>query len=243
VRFAQVQPDALAHRVLRIYRVGIRQAEGAAIGLEGGVRPVALVLHLEDLAREPDVHGAAAGKFVPDLLDVEERLARRNAFGEPAVARRAVAADDLGGRAGHALDGVQDDEPGAVGLEFAVDPRFALDRHLPVARSGDGDRHGYGRAVGLRGIVVAERMGLGIEIRRCGAERQRAPVAVADDEGDRAHGLRTIEGNAPQLAAADPQRQPPACDKLVIGWGFGSAEDPDRALHLPVLAVLLGFDR
>ena len=70
--------DPLAIGVTLGDDIGTRLGQRADIGLEGCVRPVALILHLEQIAREGDGHVAAGGRAVRDGLHVEEGLVRRN---------------------------------------------------------------------------------------------------------------------------------------------------------------------
>ena len=78
-----------------------RQPERRTIGLEGGVRPVALVLHLEYIAREQRLYTDLVRKRVFNGADIQKRLVRRDmhrecpqlvlcmAVGDPAALTRA----------------------------------------------------------------------------------------------------------------------------------------------------------
>ena len=106
----------LAELVAGLQRVGPRQRERPHIGLVGGVGPVALVLHLEGVALHAAGDLEARRELVRQRAQIHHRLhridqvrkcrlddaARRHARRWPASAR-------------HALDGMEDDEAGAVG--------------------------------------------------------------------------------------------------------------------------------
>src|SRR5215217_189019 len=62
-------PDAVA--LVDFNRVG--KPQGRRVGLVGGVGPVTLILHLPEIAFEPD-HDLAARGGVRDRLHVDERL-------------------------------------------------------------------------------------------------------------------------------------------------------------------------
>ena len=97
----QAKGDRLPDFLACFDREGARQRQRAAIGLERGIRPVALIFHLEDLAREVERDGDRAD-LVGKLPDVAGGLA----------------GGDLGGKGGFRL--------AAVGV---ADDHTALRRH------------------------------------------------------------------------------------------------------------------
>ena len=103
-----------------LQRVGPGQRQRAHVGLERGIGPVAVILHLEGVA----LH--AHGRFQPGHHLVRERADRRNGWIGSTSARElrlhdlAVDVLDLDRAPGHALERMQHDEAGARGQEVGL---------------------------------------------------------------------------------------------------------------------------
>ena len=115
-RRAEGQVYRLPHAVACIDPVGPGPGEWPAVGLERGVGPVALVLHLEDVALECD-RDFDVVDAVPQPGDVEDRLVWTDPGGKAGGLFTTVGMADLERRAGDPGDRMQQYEAGAVDFD------------------------------------------------------------------------------------------------------------------------------
>ena len=201
--------DGLLDRLADCDGIGIGQRQGPAIGLVRGVRPVALVLHLEDVADHADVDGAVAHS-VAQTGNVARGLAGPDGAGETCRLEGAVGVDHLERFTRESDNRVQQGEA------------CATDRHLPfhVEDQSDLDRSVAGRIhleAALQSVVPDRELppdgkafvglfdSLGIDM-----GRRRAPVGVA----------YRIGRSAQQLDAAPDERAQPC-----LGQGYREVAD------------------
>ena len=211
---AQPDRDPLADARARFDRDREGQAQRRAVGLERGVGPVALVLHLEGVAFHQDFGLHAGHHAVGERPDVEEGLMGGDALRKSAVGHAAI---DVRHRAWGARQGhrVQDAEADPVALEAGA--RFAVEGEDDRAVGGAGDAAlpeevDVGLAVG---DVVADREGVGpgfdLDVGKLGADG--APVVVTDGGVDPAHDLVLAEPDVAQVAVIVQRRERPRAER------------------------------
>ena len=85
-RCRKAQRDRLRDRLAGRQHVGPGQLQRPAVGLVGGVGPVALVLHLERVALHPALARGGPGAMMGDRADRLERLPGVDQVGKPGLA-------------------------------------------------------------------------------------------------------------------------------------------------------------
>ena len=191
-----------------LQRVGPGQRQRPHIGLEGGVGPVAVVLHLEGVA----LHAQVACR--PGITSwVSARMSRNGwtgstSVGERRLLDRAVDMLDLDRAPGHALERMQDDEAGAVGEEVGLSAwpsPVELEVAVGVGLRCWRRRRSPGPAALQHGVVGHARSRRApcsiVEVADLG--RVGAPVLVAHEEADRAQHLDAVELDVAQLAGVE----------------------------------------
>ena len=203
--------DGLAGFALQPVGPGPRQR--SVVGLEGGVAPLALILHLEDVAIEAALDAPAA-RLMGQAGDVHEGLPRRDQRGKARLLGRAVRVIDRDRRPRDPGDRVQQREAGAVRPDLPLSPDHRP-RGQPAGRQIDRQR-GVDRP---RAHVIPRRPGDARPVRPVGqaqiadAGRDGAPIAVADQEGQAADRLDPVQMQVAQAVALQHQPRGPAGER------------------------------
>ena len=180
-----------------------RQGQRTAVGLERGVGPVPLVLHLEGVSRKPHRHPEIRRGLGGDGPDVAERLPRRDERRERAALHRAIDVFDAARPARHAGERMEHAEADPVALEglgrrageVVRDPalRITSEAALPgevdaggPAVGGERDREAVGGDVD--GQIADERL-------------DGVPVAVAHGRIDATNDLPAVDPHPPEEPA------------------------------------------
>src|SRR5688572_12661024 len=131
-----------------------------------------------------------------ERAELHHGLDRVDEIREGAILDRAVDVLDAHGIAGDAIDGVEDDEAGAVGDEIRLGPALRAEAQPTLGGAGDlrAVAEGLRRVLAKRVIGDAEGLAVLADRQVRDLRAVGGPVAVADDEGD----------GAQQLAAAEP---------------------------------------
>jgi hypothetical protein len=96
-----------------------RELQRRAVSLEGGISPVALILHLENITLEIKLSFDMVGKFPPQFPDIETGLIRSDHPGEVLPGYGSIRMNNIQGTAPALLNGVENAKPDAVSLETA----------------------------------------------------------------------------------------------------------------------------
>lgn len=131
------QTDRLVQSLAGRQHIGPWQRKRPDIGLVGGVRPVALVLHLERIAFHPAFGGNAGPDLMGDRPQILERLPRVDQVGKLCFHHAAVGVLDRDRAAGQAGDRMQDAEAAAIGLESAFGEGAHVENQLAVSATLD----------------------------------------------------------------------------------------------------------
>jgi hypothetical protein len=136
-RAFELQLDGLLEGLAGLQDIGVGQPERAHVGLVGGIRPVALILHLEGITQHSAGHREARHDFVLQRADVHDGLFRIDHLGKAGLDLAAADLLHLDPPAADALDAVQHDEAGAVGEEVGFGRSAARKAQAPVRVTGD----------------------------------------------------------------------------------------------------------
>ena len=184
----RLDPHRLADARTRLDSIGVGAALRIAVGLEGGVAEVALVLHLERLALHLDFD-LVAGELDRDADDLTEGPAGLDEVGEASALAGAVGVSDLDRLVGEA-DGVEDAESCAVRREPLLGPPFVGERDL-LRSALDTDvrhiRHVVAEVVS-QGEAVFARLDRHVRHLR----REGAPMLVPQGGVDPSNRLRSV---------------------------------------------------
>ena len=189
--------DALADHLAFPGLVGIAEGERRRVGLERAVRPVALVLHLEEVALEGEAHGRVivevdlelfegreerVDRAVPDLLGADEE--RQLTLDRPAGRPGPVRAPRAVGRMQHAEADPAVEEVGfGDPVQLCRNGSFrSLDRALPA----EVDLIGSVPRLEADREPIARRL----DLQPGDLGRDRVPLAVADRDVEAADDLR-----------------------------------------------------
>lgn len=129
--------DPLTEALTLRHEIGPGQSQGPHVGLVGGIGPVALILHLEDIANELRCHHDTGRHTVGDLSNVLERLPRFDRIGPACLFHRAVIVRNCNWFSGNTDGRMQDYEAGACGFEIRIAHTISREMH---ARRRAGDR-------------------------------------------------------------------------------------------------------
>lgn len=237
----QTEVNRLVNRCARLQANRVRDPERGAVGLERGVGPVPLVLHLEQVALEPDVGLDAARGRPADPAHLLEWLVRRDPHGKRADGRPVRSVD--GHRQPGHLERVEEAEADPVAEEAglgcpvhrvrdravrpAADPPVPAEREVPFAMAR--------RERDLEGVAVI----LDLDVLESPCDR--APALIAHGDVDSADQLVTTEPQPAQLRALEGDRQRagaenPAPDRRVVcggAAGHGRSVVPLRGAPAP----------
>ncbi len=225
------QPDRLLAHLAGRQRVGPGQRERADIGLVGGVRPVAMVLHLEGIALHGAGHLDARQDLVGQGAQVLERAHRVDPRRERRLRPLAVGMEHLDRAAGDAGQGMEHDEAGPVGHEVGGGDRLALEGQAAIRAALD-----PGAVAQLLLGVLADRVVADLEALAGLADLQvldlgvvGAPIAVAHDERDRPDRLLAADLDVTEIAAVELHRERARPQHPERGDALLGAEQSNRA--------------
>jgi len=158
-----------------------RQLQRRAIGLEGSVCPVPLVLHLEDLALHTHLGRQAGGNLVGDRSDPGERLMRRDEVRKHTADGRFVYSFDGAGLARARAARVQNTETDAVPQEAAAGLPVHLESNRAVRIPSDSALpHEIDLSrTALRSESDVERAAACLDLQALQKGRHGSPIAVA----------------------------------------------------------------
>ena len=200
--------DLLGHGVTGLQRVRERQRERPAVDLVGGVGPIALVLHLEDVAGELELRRDALVAEV-ERPDVEQRLPRRDQVREAEVPPLAVRGQRPRILPGEGA-GQHRGQPHAVGPQRRQGP----DRE-PQVQVVLRDSQLVG-PVGLEVAVLVADAQRAVQCVRAGLpavlddlRRNGVPVAVPQRRPQTLEERGPVEGDSAELIALGAQRPAP----------------------------------
>jgi GrpB-like predicted nucleotidyltransferase (UPF0157 family) len=135
-RSLELQPHGLPHASARFQPHRKRQVEGRAVGLERGIRPVALILHLEHVTREGHRCANTRVDGMGDRTHAPERLVRGDEVRKYSLRHAAVHVVDPAWPAGTLTNRMERAESDAVLRERR--PRLSVEHVGHGAVSGAG---------------------------------------------------------------------------------------------------------
>ena len=198
--------DRLHDALTRGEGVGEGQRERAAVGLVRGIRPVALILHLEHVAGEPHIDLESVVR-PRQAGDVEGGLMWADAHGEPRVRDRSVRVADVHRRARES-GRVQHDEPRAVRRERAL--RLQVGEHPQATGAAHLGPHDPAQLHAEAARSHVQRHGEVARVDPVDHDHSRVPVAVADDRTHRAQHHAPVVGDVGEFVVAHLERPGPA---------------------------------
>ena len=208
IRRGDVEPRRLLERLALGQRIREGQRQRPAVRLVRGVRPVALVLHLEHVARQREAR-LAAGEAPVEPRDLERGLVRADLYREARLRGRAARMPHRQRRAGQRRR-MQQHEPRPVRLGRPT--RHGAPAELERVAHGGGRQGAVHREPeSVHGEAHGQRRCAGLDIHH--PRRDRPPVRVADDRAHRAQHETAAEADVGELVAAQHERPVARCPR------------------------------
>ncbi len=213
----------------------------AHIGFVGGIGPVAMVLHLERVAFHRACGPDARRHLMGQSADIAKRAVRIDLCGEFRQLLAAVDVEHLQRAAGDALQRMQDNEAGAVGLDICQGLGDHLEGERAVIAAINPGFVDEGAFVILTGRAIGdgESADVLIDIEIFDDRGKRPPVLIANEIGDGAKNLHAAQLDIAKLAVLKLGRQRPCHQKPACRIDLFRAAQLDRPRSLRSHIVLL----
>ena len=233
-RAGEGEDRALDHALALGDGIGPGDVPGPAIGLEGGIAPIALILHLPDIALHPHRRFETGHDLVAEGADIHEGLMGADRVGKARLLHGLIRAGEGERSPGDPGQRMQDAEAGprggeirqrpGLGLEGEPARRGCLDNRLDLELTPRGLVEGAvadaNSASGLLDLEIGD-------LRRWGF-----PTRPPDDEGDAAQGFNSLLSDIAELARFEVEAERSLGKAADRRRGLLGAVENDRRLGL-----------